>query len=141
MKNRLIQDNLYDADLHSDEHGYYSELPPLTEGSHAPQCDINYIVAQAARGVTEFNSPAVPPQYGDFTGVSDFQTALHQVRQAHDHFMTLPAELRREFDNDPGQLLGFLGDPNNRQRAIELGLIAQPAPQTLVPASALKDSE
>jgi len=139
MRNKLIQPNHYDADLHSDDHGFFSEMPGLTEGSHAPQLDINYIVAQAARGITEFHSPAIPPQYGDFTAVTDFQTALHQVRQAQNQFMALPAELRREFDNDPGQLLGFLGDPGNRQRAVELGLIAQPEPQTLVPTSSLKD--
>jgi len=137
MINKLRQHNAYCTDEHSLEHATINNDPSLTEGSHAPQLDINYIIERAARGYTENTIPAIPPEYGDFTGINDFQTAMHQVRHAQNQFMSLPAELRREFDNDAGQLLDFLANPANRERAIELGLIERPEPQALVPASVL----
>lgn len=44
--------------------------------------------------------------------------------------MELPATLRREFDNDPVKLLAFLQDENNRDRAIQLGLVNAPVQST-----------
>lgn len=37
--------------------------------------------------------------------------------------MSLPAELRKRFRNDPGMLLAFLEDPQNRAEAESLGLV------------------
>jgi phage internal scaffolding protein len=137
---KLKQPYAYCSDEHSLSHATHNHEPSLTEGSHSHECDINNIVKRYAAGHIV---PTVtnPPEYGDFTQTDDFRTALHQVRQAQAHFDALPAELRREFDNDPGNLLGFLADPANRQRAVELGLVHQPEPQLLVPASALATGE
>ena len=40
--------------------------------------------------------------------------------------MTLPADLRKRFSNDPGQLLSFLENEDNRAEAIKLGLVNAP---------------
>jgi phage internal scaffolding protein len=54
---------------------------------------------------------------------------MHYIMEAQNRFMELPAKVRKEFDNDPGAFLAFLENPNNYDRAIELGLIErQPAP-------------
>jgi len=63
------------------------------------------------------------PYYGDFTGISDYHSALNQITAAQQGFMQLPAELRSRFDNDPGKLLEFLGDEKNLDEAIKLGLV------------------
>jgi phage internal scaffolding protein len=43
--------------------------------------------------------------------------------EAQNAFKTLPASIRAEFNNDPAQVIDFLNDPANRDKAIEIGLI------------------
>jgi phage internal scaffolding protein len=63
------------------------------------------------------------PRYGDFTGIGDYHTALNQVIAAEDEFMSLPAQLRARFENDPAQLINFLDNPENYNEAVSLGLV------------------
>ena len=41
-----------------------------------------------------------------------------------DDFMELPAQLRSRFNNDPAELIDFLGKEENREEATKLGLVA-----------------
>jgi len=105
--------------------GVSLDAKSMTEQSHRKKCNINTIMAKARKGqmipITERE-----PVFGDFTGVSDFHTAQNAVIEARSRFMELPADLRRRFGNDPGELLGFLSDPQNEAEAVELGLVARP---------------
>lgn len=65
----------------------------------------------------------VLPTYGDFTGVSDYRSAMEAVRKANNAFMELPAEIRNRFQNDPQRLLEFVSDDKNREEAEKLGLV------------------
>lgn len=87
--------------------------------------DINVIMERYAR-TGQFKPPANLPQYGDFTGVTDFQSALDLVLAAEDGFMQLPAKLRSRFHNEPAALLEFLAKEENRQEAIDLGILPKP---------------
>lgn len=101
----------------------------MTEQHHAEDCDINNIIAKYTRtGVLgdPFAMPSVSAQFGDFTAISDYQTAMNNLIQAQQAFEALPAALRKEFDNDPAKLLDFLGKEENRDEAIRLGLIPRP---------------
>lgn len=69
------------------------------------------------------------PQFGDFTGVDDYHTAISAIRDAEQDFLGLPSALRDRFGNDPGQLLDYLSDPGNREDSIRLGLVADPGDQ------------
>jgi phage internal scaffolding protein len=97
----------------------------LTEQSHGPKCNINAIMARARRTQTV---PVYHRQatFGDFTGVEDYQTALNKVIEAERDFMKLPAEIRKEFNNDPAKLIEFMSDDKNYKRAQEIGLIEKP---------------
>lgn len=99
------------------------------------ECDINIIMRRyAATGAL----PALNMQarYGDFSEVPDYQDALQTVLQAQEDFAQLPAALRDRFNHDPGRLLAFLQDANNRDEAIKLGLITSPpVPTTASPAA------
>lgn len=66
------------------------------------------------------------PSAGDFTGISDFKTMADMVAATRDEFMTLPANIRERFYNDPEKLIGFLDDDKNRDEALRLGLIPAP---------------
>jgi len=113
----------YDVDKVSDETGLSCPEPTLAQQNFKDESDINYIVRQF--GLTgELPSQPLSPQYGDFTGVLDYHSAVNAVLAAQDNFMELPAQMRSRFDNDPAKLIDFLGDENNREEAIKLGLVA-----------------
>lgn len=97
----------------------------VTSQEFKEDADINVIVERF--GVTgKFEVPATLPSSGDFTGVSDYHSALNQVIAAEEAFMLLPAKVRKRFDNDVGAMIAFLEDSENEQEAVELGLINPP---------------
>lgn len=100
-----------------------------TQQQFKEECDINTIIKRFGLGValpTTFKAPMI----GDFSGVEDFQTAMNAVKEAETAFMQMPAALRKRFDHDPQQLLGFLDHDGNREEAMKLGLIPRPAEKT-----------
>lgn len=134
----------YDVDAVSNETGLKCEDPSLAQQHFVEECDINYIVERF--GVTgqlpENNRPM--PTYGDFTGVSDYRQALDAVMQAQDAFMSLPANVRERFDNDPALFVDFCSstDPADRSEAIELGLIPPPVvPDGVSPSPEVEKTE
>lgn len=97
----------------------------VTQQSFRDECDINTIVARF--GLTgELPGDFRAPVSGDFTGVSDFHSAMTAVRQAEEAFMELPGAMRARFHHDPQELLMFLEDKGNRDEALRLGLLAKP---------------
>ena len=115
----------YDVDKVSDETGLACQDPSLAQQNFKDESDINYIVRQF--GLTgDLPGQAISPQYGDFTGVLDYHSAVNAVLAAQDEFMDLPAQMRARFDNDPAKLIDFLGNEENRDEAIKLGLVAKP---------------
>lgn len=71
-------------------------------------------------------------QYGDFTGIYDFQTAMNAVRAAEESFQTLPARIKNRFDNNPQKLVEFINDPENLEEARFLKLV-NPASEPVTP--------
>jgi phage internal scaffolding protein len=116
----------YDTDAASNESGLACEEPSLAQQHFKEECDINTILER-------FNItgllPETPlsPRYGDFNGIGDYHTALNKVMAAKDEFMTLPAQIRARFNNDPAELIEFLQDEKNRPEAEDLGLVAAAA--------------
>jgi len=105
-----------------------------TQQQFKEECDINTIVRRF--GLTgKLPDNVRVPVSGDFTGVTDFQTAMNSVRRATEDFMALPADLRKRFGNDPQLLMEFMADPNNREDAVKLGLVNKPVE---VPRDAVK---
>jgi len=121
----------YDTMAISNETGLKCEDESLAQQNFRDECDINNIMERF--GVTgELPNSPLPPQYGDFSGVLDYHSALNAVLAAQDAFNDLPAMVRSRFENDPNQLIRFLEDPNNRDEAVKLGLINK-EPQSEVP--------
>lgn len=112
----------YDTDAASNESGLHCEDASLTQQHFKDETDINNILRQ-------FNitgllpESTLSPRYGDFTGIGDYHSALNSVIAAEDGFMSLPAELRARFENDPAQLIDFLENPENKNEAIKLGIV------------------
>lgn len=124
MKLKRQLDNYDNAgfDKASDDTGLRCLDKSLTQQNFAEEVDINTIVRRfnlTGQLPTNFQMPT----YGDFTGISDYHTAMNIVAAADEQFLSLPAELRARFNNDPGQLIEFLENDKNRDEAVKLGLV------------------
>jgi len=112
----------YDTIAASNESGLRCEDATRTQQHFKDETDINNILRQF--NITgQLPTKAISPRYGDFTGIGDYHTALNQVIAAESEFMTLPAQLRARFDNDPQTLIEFLNNPENLDEAQKLGLV------------------
>jgi len=120
----------YDLAEVSDATGLSCGEPSRTIQDGKDDADINVIMERYAR-TGQFKPPASLPQYGDFTAVQDFQSALNLVMAAEKGFLELPARLRARFHNDPAALLDFLAVDSNRQEAIDLGILPKPVQATV----------
>lgn len=99
-----------------------SESEDLAKQEFKAESDINEVLRRF--NVTgQLPQNVRKPEYGDFTGIGDFQQALAAIEQARDSFMEMPADIRRRFDNDPGAFVDFFADPTNIAEARRLGLV------------------
>lgn len=110
-----------------------------TEQHHRNETNINRIMAR-------FNKTGLLPGrgaagfYGDFTNVADYHDACDRILQAKENFMALPSDLRKHFHNDPAELLAFLSDENNLDKAVELGIIP-PIEKDIEPETPVSNEE
>ena len=68
---------------------------------------------------------AVDPRQMSFFDVSDmpdFRGVRDAINSAYNSFDNLPAKVRKEFENDPANLIDALADPEQNDRMIELGI-------------------
>ena len=114
--------------------------PSLTKQSFKEECDINNIVCKFAKTGLLEHVALSKPKFGDFLGVSDFQTALNQVIEVEESFDALPAKVRARFNNQPVEFLEFCADEKNHDEMLELGLI-EPSPLSYPKGSAEAEPE
>lgn len=97
-----------------------------TKQNFKDECDINTILSRFQRTGNLTHTSSRTPRYEDVADL-DFHGAMQLVAGANGMFSELPAKIRDRFANDPGRLLEFLQDPENRAEALKLGLLA-PSP-------------
>lgn len=103
-----------------------------TKQSEAASCDINRLVKQYETTGQMNHVNSLPPKFGDFSEVGTFHEGMLLMKEAERAFMGQPAELRKRFHNDPGELIDFLGDEENLEEARDLGLV-EPEPAEAEP--------
>lgn len=110
----------------------FSNSPSMTSQSFSDEVNINKIMARVLKGQTVLANNG-QPFYGDVSELGGLQEAIQKVQEADELFMQYPADLRETFNNDPVELIEFLEDPKNKEKAIELGLVNKPiaAPEPL----------
>lgn len=124
--------NNYCMDTASADHAQHFPDPSLTQQQFAEEADINTIVDRFMKsGVLP--DPVNMPQYMDYEGVFDFQSAMNVVREADLNFSRLDPKVRARFNNSPQTFLEFFADPANKDEGLRLGLIV---PQAAPAASA-----
>ncbi|WNK12676.1 MAG: internal scaffolding protein [Microvirus sp.] len=105
--------------------------PSLTRQEFLEESDINSLMKRYETYGTSVNGlrPDAERQvfYADFTEMpNNLLDYLSMVKQAETAFMTLPAGVRREFDNDPVGFVDFASNPDNLDQMRAWGL-APPA--------------
>lgn len=96
--------------------------------SFRDECDVNNILKKWEKtGLVSHVNPG-SPQYGDFSNVVDYQSALDTVQRADDAFMSLPSSVRDKFNNSPQAFFDFVHDEKNIPELIRLGLATSVAP-------------
>lgn len=121
----------YDRDKNSASATFVFSKPSLTKQSFRDECDINTILKRF--NVTgQLPLGSVQPQYGDFSGITDYQSALNAVMAAQDSFLALPAKIRTRFDNDPALFVDWASDEANRDEMKALGLLREETAQAVV---------
>lgn len=104
--------------------------PSLTKQSFRKECDINRIMAKYVK------TGELPPglgvgRYGDFSQASDYLEALQTIESSQKQFASLPSGVRTFFRNDPSVMLEFVSNPDNLEKAHELGLLSQEGAERL----------
>lgn len=104
--------------------------PTRTQQSQAKEADINTIVKRfAVTGMLPQRSDT--PLDIDFDDVFDFQSAQNAVRRAQEMFQALPAEVRKRFNDNPGEFLDFAEDEGNHAELVKMGL-AKPKEDAII---------
>lgn len=78
----------------------------IVQQHFSEDADINTIVRRY--GITG-QLPLGPggPMYGDFSGITDYESARATMARADEAFMQLPPDVRLKFKNDPAELIRF----------------------------------
>lgn len=107
---------------------FFDSEPSRTRQEFAEECDINTIMARYERtGVISHVDPRAPVYLDASESPRDLQHALEILATAETAFMSLPAGVRKEFDNDVHAFVAYAEDPGNLARMREWGL-APPEP-------------
>lgn len=117
--------------------GCRNDEPSLTRQEFAEECDINVIMSRYEKTGVISHVSQREPLYLDLTGIPDFRTAMDMMNDAEKAFLSLPAQVRKDFDNDARNFVDFASDPANLDKMREYGL-APPAPQEPPQAAPVK---
>lgn len=101
-------------------------LPSKTDQQWKEDCDVNTIIAKFRKTGHVSHVAKGTGRYADVSAIPDLLDAMEQVHAAKHAFQMQPAKVRNYFSNSPNNMLEFLKDPNNKEKAIELGLIDKP---------------
>lgn len=130
----------YDRNAASDETGLRCPEPTRTKQEFKEETDINTIVERF--GITGHLPTNVRiPLEPDFVEATTYHEALNTILAADEAFMKMPAQIRAEFNNDPGAFITFAEDENNRERAEKLGLVLPKPKQVQHPAEPQKAAQ
>lgn len=94
----------------------------LTEQAHKNETDMNYILKDYVKTGLIKHAKENEGKYDDIA-MQDFQDAMFVVAQANSMFEELPGEIRKRFQNDPAQFLGFVQNPDNIDQMKSMGIL------------------
>jgi len=97
----------------------------LTRQDAKDECDVNRILQKYQQTGLIDHRAKHEPRYG-FADSVDLHEAMNLITEAQEMFDDLPSATRKRFQNDPGQFLDFVQDPDNANEMVKLGLAQRP---------------
>lgn len=112
----------FDPNEISDQTSLYCDDESLTHQEFREESDINTIIDRFGIG----ENPIEAQKWVSNTDIADapdnYMDVMNQLNAARDQFMSLPAKMRSQFDNDPAKFVDFVSDPSNGDEMLRLGL-------------------
>lgn len=93
----------------------------LTKQSQFGEADINSIIKRHLNPTMLADLNKLEQVYGEITS-QDLLTAHQKLDAAQEAFMEIPSEIRRQFNQDPGQFIDYATNPDNIEQMREWGL-------------------
>lgn len=120
----------YDVDVVSASTALRCEDESLAVQSEKDEADINRIVERfGLTGELPVTRRVPFPTGVDFDSELDFRQANDLLIAARESFMSLPARVRSQFENDPMEFADFAAAPENLPQLREWGLAPAEAPE------------
>ena len=116
---------VYDPDGVSDETALRCPDESLTHQEFAEESDINTIIDRFGIGENPIEIQQWVSNVDIADAPNDYQSVMNQLNEARDQFMSLPAKVRTQFDNDPALFVDFVSDPGNGEELVRLGLASK----------------
>lgn len=113
----------------------------MTKQDFAEECDINVLMSRYLKSGSIPQYVDRQPFYVDALDMPTFMEAQNILISARESFMSLPADVRREFDNDPALFVEFANDEKNVAKLKEWNMLSPEAVKRLDEAAALAASE
>lgn len=113
-----------------EQHGVEGVCKCPVKQEYSKEADINHIMKRYPGGVP-YPSPDAVGTFMDVSEIGSLSDMMRRGDAARDAFNELPAKVRARFGNDAYAFLEFLGDRNNYDEAVKLGLVVPkelPAP-------------
>lgn len=106
-------------------HEFHCVGPSMTRQEFAAECDINTIMAQYDKYLSDpmMSLRAAQAKYLNLDGMPEtLMESMQILKDAEEAFYRLPAVVRREFENNPVAFTDYALDPNNLDQMREWGL-------------------
>lgn len=118
----------YSAYIPHERVPYVNDGPSMTRQEFADECDINKLMEryEGAGGLPP--APGVPFYFDASELPEDYMSVMNIMNEAGQAFMTLPAQVRKEFDNDATRFVEFALNKDNIGKMREWGLAPEEAP-------------
>lgn len=101
---------------------HFDDQESRTQQHFKDEVDINTIVRKF--GVTGTAPASLDlASYGDFSQVESYHDAMNALIASQQAFESVPAHIRKYFDNDPSAFVEFTTNPENHSQLKEWGLI------------------
>ena len=94
----------------------------LTEQAHKRETDMNYILRDYYKTGLIKHAAKNQGRYDDISPV-DFREAMEVVANSKSMFEELPANMRKQFDNQPDKFLEFVQNPDNKDQMQKMGIL------------------
>lgn len=118
---------VYDSDMVSDQTSFVCEGESMTHQEFKEESDINTIIDRFGIGENPVEAQKWVTNVDIADAPDNYQDVMNQLNEARDQFMSIPAKIRSQFDNDPAKFVDFVSDPSNIDEMVRLGLaVARP---------------